>query len=310
VTPLLALSFVLATVAAGATAGIYLAWPRRLSAEEWVMHRRQAAMGQGSGRSGVVLGLITRDNRWMGRLRATLGLVRADLKLLDLRGLIPTSAEAELLTSLLRLALLGAAAGVLTGIAIWFLSGRAGLPITAVLLTLAFGALLPALRWLRLRRQASQARIAIRRHLPRLLTGTRVLLESGAVTPQQALATAVSVYQDPAADLLREALLNQEVRRVELQEALDQVGRVYGLEPLRRLADAYRVGTRHGTQMADLLSEFALDLRQGEHAAHRERMTRAPVLMTLPALIFFVLPLLALVLLLVLSPLEGAFSQL
>lgn len=309
-TPLLALSLLLAAVAAGASAGLYLAWPRRMSAEEWVLHRRKAAMGQGSGRSGLALGLVTRDKRWMARLGATLGLVRADLKLLDLRGLIPTSAEAELLTSLLRLALLGAAAGLLTGIGIWVLSGRAGLPVTALLLTLAFGALMPAVRWLRLRRQASQARVAIQRRLPRLLTGTRVLLESGAVTPQQALATAVNVYRDPAADLLREALLNQEVRRVELQEALDQAGRLYGLEPLRRLADAYRVGTRHGTQMADLLSEFALDLRQEEHAAYRERMTRAPVLMTLPALIFFVLPFLALVLLLVLSPLEGAFSQL
>jgi len=310
VTPLLALSFLLAAVAAGATAGMYLAWPRRMSAEEWVMHRRQAAMGRGSGRGGMVLGLVTGDNRWLARLRAGLGLVRADLKLLDLRGLIPTAAEAELLTSLLRLAFLGAAGGLLAGIAIWFLSGRTGLPITALLLTLSFGALLPAARWLRLRRQASQARVAIQRRLPRLLTGTRVLLESGAVTPQQALSTAISVYRDPAAELLREALLDQEVRRVELQEALDQVGRVYSLEPVRRLADAYRVGTRHGTQMADLLSEFALDLRHAEHAAYRERITRAPVLMTLPALIFFVLPLLALVLLLVLSPLEGAFSQL
>lgn len=309
-TPLLVLSFLLAAVTAGATAGVYLAWPRRMSAEEWVMHRRQAAMGQGSARSGLVRRLVTRDDNWTARLRATLGLVGADLKLLDLRGLIATSAESELLTSLLRLALLGAGTGLVAGMAIWFLSGRAGLPITALLLTLAFGALLPAVRWLRMRRQASQARVAIQRRLPRLLTGTRVLLESGAVTPQQALSTAVSVYRDPAADLLREALLNQEVRRVELQEALDQVGLVYGLEPLRRLADAYRVGTRHGTQMADLLSEFALDLRHAEHAAYRERITRAPVLMTLPALIFFVLPLLALVLLIVLSPLEGAFSQL
>ncbi len=309
-TPLLALSFLLAAVAAGATAGMYLAWPRQMSAEEWVMHRRQAAVGRGSARRGAVLRLVSADTRWAARLRAGLGLVRADLKLLNLRGLSPSAGEAELVTSLVRLAVVGAASGLLAGMAIWVLSGRTGLPVTAVPLTLAFAALLPAVRWLRLRREASRSRVAIQRRLPRLLTGTRVLLESGAVTPQQALSTAVSVYRDPAADLLREALLDQEVRRVELQEALDWVGRMYGVEPLRRLADAYRMGTRHGTQMADLLSEFALDLRQGEHAAYRERMTRAPVLMTLPALIFFVLPLLALVLLLVLSPLEGAFNQL
>jgi hypothetical protein len=39
-------------------------------------------------------------------------------------------------------------------------------------------------------------------------------------------------------------------------------------------------------------------------------MTRAPVLMTVPALVFFVLPMLALVFLLVLSPLGAAFNQL
>jgi hypothetical protein len=39
-------------------------------------------------------------------------------------------------------------------------------------------------------------------------------------------------------------------------------------------------------------------------------MTRAPVLMTVPALLFFVLPLLALVLVLVFAPLSTALGQL
>ena len=47
----------------------------------------------------------------------------------------------------------------------------------------------------------------------------------------------------------------------------------------QKLADAYRVGTRQGTRMADLLLDFALDLQRTEHVAYRERMTRAPVLM-------------------------------
>jgi len=38
-------------------------------------------------------------------------------------------------------------------------------------------------------------------------------------------------------------------------------------------------------------------------------MTRAPVLMAVPALVFFVLPLLAVLLLLILFPLESAFTQ-
>src|SRR5262249_44634251 len=135
-------------------------------------------------------------------------------------------------------------------------------------------------------------------------------LESGAATPRQALSAAVAVYRDPAADVLREALLDQEVGRVELPDALDRVGCACGLEPIRRLAGADRIGPSPGTQMADLLAEFALDLRRAQHSAYRERMTRAPVLMTVPALVFFVLPLLAMVLFLVLSPLEEAFGQL
>jgi Flp pilus assembly protein TadB len=310
VTATLLLSFLLAAVCGLALAGLYLSWPRSMTAEEWVMHRRQAAAGRRPEAPGLTSQLLGADTRWAARLRWLIGLARADLRLLKLRGHSPIRDEDQLIAGLLRAAALGTVAGIALDVGLWALAGGQALSPTMALLPIATGTLLPVLRWVRLRRRAAEARAAIRRRLPRLLTGSRVLLESGAVTPQQALATAVSVYSDPAADILREVLVDQEIRRVELQEALDQAGRVYGLEPLQRLADAYRVGSRHGIQMADLLSEFALDLRQAEHAAYRERMTRAPVLMTLPTLIFFVLPLLAMVLLLVLSPLQGAFGQL
>jgi Flp pilus assembly protein TadB len=244
------------------------------------------------------------------RLSWALRLVRTDLALLRLHGESPADGEEVLFIGLLRSAVLGVAAGLVAGIVLWLFAGQPGLPASALLLPLACGSLLPSLRWLRLRARATRARAAMRRRLPRILGGARVLLESGAVTPQQALATAVAIYSDFAADALREALLQQEVRRIELQEALDEVGEAYGLDELRLLADAYRVGTKHGTQMADLLSEFAIRLRNEEHAAYRERMTRAPVLMAVPALVFFVLPLLAVLLLLTLLPLESAFSQL
>jgi Flp pilus assembly protein TadB len=310
VTLLVLLSFLFAAVTAAASAGLYLAWPRRMTAEEWVMHRREATIGPRPATRRGPLWVFGRQTRVVARLQWLAGLIRADLRLLELRGLSPAASEEELIAALLRIAALGAAAGLAVGTGLWLLAGRDGPPTTAVLLLVSGGVLMPALRWVRFRRQAALVRASISRRLPRLLTGSRVLLESGAATPQQALQTAASVYSDPAADVLREALLDREVRRVELQDALDQVGRRYGLEQLQHLADAYRVGARHGTQMADLLSEFAHRLREEEHAAYRERMTRAPVLMTLPALIFFVLPILALVLLLVLSPLEGAFSQL
>jgi hypothetical protein len=310
VSPLTLLSFVLAGLFAVSVSGLYLVWPREMTAEEWILHRRRGRQSRRTAPVALPLRVAGRDSGLGLRVRWALQLVRADLALLRLRGESPAESEEVLVVGLLRLAALGTVAGLVAGIAIWLAAGHPGLPASALLLPLACGTLFPGLRWLRLRSRATQARTAIRRRLPRILGGARVLLESGAVTPQQALATAVTVYRDSAADVLREALLRQEVRRVELQQALDQIGEAYRLDELRRLADAYRVGTKHGTQMADLLTEFALRLRQAEHTAYRERMTRAPVLMAVPALVFFVLPLLAMLLLLILFPLESAFTQL
>jgi hypothetical protein len=305
-----ALSIALAAVFAVSLAGLYLAWPRRMTAEEWVLHRRRSGRRRPSAQPGFGVRLVARDARLAMRLSWMMRLVGADLRLLQLRGEWPSESVEALLGGLLRLAAIGAGLGLTLGIATWLVSGLSGLPGSALLLPVVCGVLLPGLRWLRLRRRAAQARVQIRRRLPRVLGGARVLLESGAVTPHQALSTAVTVYRDSAADILREALLQQEVHRVDLYDALDQAGERYGVDELRRLADAYRVGTQHGTQMADLLTEFALALRQGEHAAYRERMTRAPVLMAVPALVFFVLPLITVLLFLILFPLENAFTQL
>jgi Flp pilus assembly protein TadB len=301
-------SLLLAAVTAAAVGGLYLAWPRPMGPEEWVLRRRQALAGPAHIRPGMAKRLLAGDAARARRLRWAVGLARADLRLLAAQDRSSVGEE-DLAANLVRLAGLGVAGGLAVGTAAWLLGGHDGLPVSVVMLAVASGLMLPALRWMRLRRRAANARAAIVRRLPRLLTGTRVLLESGA-TPQQALLTAASIHRDPAGDVLREVLLHQEVQRVELADALDHVGRAYGLEPLRRLADTYRVGTQEGTRMADLVSEFALELRRADHAAYRERMTRAPVLMTLPALVFFVLPLLALVLVLVFAPLEGALGQL
>jgi Flp pilus assembly protein TadB len=292
----------LSAVLAVCLAGLYLAWPREMTAEEWVLHRRDRSRWQTVS--------AVRHNLVSLRLAWTVSLARADLRLLQLQGGSPVPGEAALAASLVRLGAIGAGAGLAAGLAIWLLAGRPGLSGTAVLMPLACAALLPGLRWLSLRRRAALARLTVRRRLPRILGGARVLLESGAATPQGSLSAAVALYHDVTTDVLREALLQHEVRRVELQETLDAAGEAYGLHELRQLADAYRMGTRHGTQMADLLAEFAGRLRHVEHAAYRERMTRAPVLMAVPALVFFVLPLIVLLLLLVLLPLEGAFAQL
>ena len=309
-----ATTILLAAVVAVALASLYLAWPRRMSAEEWVMRRRAAAAGSRPPAGAIALRPGFRRRLlgfgWSEPVRVAVRQVDSDLRLLQLEGMKGSASDEDFISSLIRLGELGALAGFIAGVLIWIVPGRQGLPLIVVPLAAACAVLAPALEWLRLRRQASSLRSLIRRRLPRLLTGARMLLESGAVTPARALSMAVSVYSDPAADVLREAVRAKEVRRLQLEEELDRVGREFGIEPLHRLADGFRVGGRYGTQMADLLSEFSLGLRQGWHAEYRERINRAPVLMTLPALLFFVLPLLALILLLVFSPLMNTLSQL
>jgi Flp pilus assembly protein TadB len=306
-------SLIFAAITAVSAAGLYLIWPRRMSPEEWIDRRHAAEVGaasiEGRRRRSVIVSAVLASWPVM-RLRWTVHLIRADLDLLKLYGARAPASEEAMTSELLRLALLGAGAGLVAGIGLWALAGRDGLPVSTALFTVVCGALLPGLRWLRFRREAAQLRATIGRRLPRLLTGARVLLESGAVTPQQALTTVVSVYTDPAADVLREAMRDREVRRVELQASLDQVARTYRLEPLQRLADGLRIGTRFGTRMAELLTEYAADARQDWHTAYRERMVRAPVLMAVPALVFFVLPLLAVILLLVVTPLINGLGQL
>ena len=299
-----------ALAAACSVAALWLVWPRRMSAEEWVLRRRAAAMGSYTRLEAQPAALPWWLQRPILRARAAMGLIQADLRLLQLQGSSAPESIDELITHLGQRAAWGALAGLSLGFGLWLVSGHQGWPAGALALAVLGALLLPALRWLRIRRQASYLRAAIGRRLPRVLTGARVLLESGVSNPEEALLFAVSVYRDPAADVLRQALRGQQVHRIELHDALERVGREYGLEPITRLGDAYRVGSRFGTKMADSMSAFALDARQQAHAAYRERITRAPILMTLPAALFFVLPLLVLILFMVFVPLMGALSQL
>ena len=311
-TPTLLAGLALAAVCGVSVAACYLALPRRLTAEEWVLHRRSlAAAGEVSSVSRLP-GRPAWRRRWLSpqRYRAIAVAAARDLQLLRLAGQqAPASVEvlAETITSA---AGAGAAIGAFIGIGIWLLEGRPGPPLVALALALVGAVALPTLTWLQLRLRARRLRSAVQHRLPRVLTGARVLLESGAATPEGALATAAATYQDPAGDLLREALRIKEVRRAELEAALDEVGERYGIEAFHRLADAFRIGTRYGTPMSALLADFAGSIRSGWHAEYRERMTRAPVLMTVPALVFFVLPLLVLIMFLVFSPLVGTLSQL
>ena len=292
---------------------LYLVWPRRMTAEEWVMHRRAmsvpaAQRERGSMRLRLNLG------RFVPKLERSwrfLALSRPNLALLRLAGAQEPSGEHELVHALVWRAGLGGAAGLAADLILWIVLGRSGVPLLLALIFAAAGAVVvPALWLLSLRQRAARLRLAVERRLPRLLTAARVLLESGATTPEGAINEAVAIHADPAADILREALRLKEVQRLELEVALDEVAHRYDIASLERLADGFRVGSRYGTRMAQLLAEHALQLRQERHQEYRERITRAPVLMTVPALLFFVLPLLVLIMYLVFTPLLHTLRQL
>jgi Flp pilus assembly protein TadB len=233
-----------------------------------------------------------------------------DLALLRLASPVAPATQAEAMRRISQLAG-GFAVGVIVlavvgGIA----SGATGLTVTSPLLALLAAVVAGAGQWLKWRFDVAELRAAIRKDLPRLLTGARVLLDSGTANAEHALAAAVGTYADPAAELLREALRRKEVRRIDFESAVDEVADRYAVEDLHRLADNLRVGHRYGTGMSTLLVDFAQRARGAWHAAYRERITRAPVLMTVPTLIFFVLPLLVLVMFLVFTPLMGTLTRL
>ncbi|MHB8507388.1 MAG: hypothetical protein ACYDGR_01905 [Candidatus Dormibacteria bacterium] len=306
-------SFVVAVVLAAACgvlcAALYLAWPRRMTAEEWIHHRRAVSAVPLAG------GLrrpprLSRLPLWLtvDRYRAYLTGLTEDLALLGLAGGETVETPADLVRRLLGLGAGGAVGGAALGIVAWLAGGGpVGL---VVVMAVLLGGGLPLFAWLRVRRRATAVRASVGRRLPRVLTGARMVLESGAATPERALAVAVGIYADPATQVLSEAMRIREVRRIPIEDALDSVAQRYRLPAIHRLADAFRVGGRYGTQMAETIAGFAQELRRSAHADFRERMTRAPVLMTLPALAFFVAPLLVLILFLVFAPLGQTLGQL
>jgi Flp pilus assembly protein TadB len=303
-------SIVTAIAFGTALAGLYISWPRRMTAEEWVLHRRKLRTPVPGRRTrfpapALKLGRIRLD---LDQNRRFVKTVEKDLALVALAdgGL---RAESSLTQRLLSTAVVTTGAGAVAGLLLWVITGAQGFPLIAFVLAALGGLAGPPIWLIRLRLAAARLRGSIHRRLPRLFTGARMLLESGAATPEAALTGAVGIYRDPAADLLREALRLRQVRRVELESTLEEVSERYGVEALVRLADAYRMGGRYGTKMSELLAEFSASLRHGWHAEYRERITRAPVLMTVPALIFFVAPLLLLTLYLVFAPLSRMLTE-
>jgi len=284
---------------------VFVSWPRRLTAEEWIVHRRSFQRAHGTARVPPRLAILRG-----GPLSGIHVLPDADVALLGLAGHGAPSTQAGAVRRLALLAGFCVAGGIIVGTAGGIASGTLGLALAAPLVGVVLAGVAGTGQWLVWRFEVASVRAAIRKDLPRLLTGARVLLDGGTANPEQALASAVGTYADPAAELLREALRRKEVRRIDFEAAVDDVGDRYAVDELHRLADALRVGHRYGTGMSTLLVEFAQRARSSWHASYRERITRAPILMTVPALIFFVLPLLVLVMFLVFTPLMGTLTRL
>jgi hypothetical protein len=306
-------SFGLALIAGAATTILIASWPRRVTAEEWILRRRQASIPDArKGRAGWLLP-VRLPRRWAEQAgyREAAQEVERDLRLAQLArfAALPSSPE-QLVERLAKAGVTGAVIGLLFAIFLW----RAGITenpgAAGVFLTLLGGLAATGEAYRRVRTTASRLRRSIIRRLPRIVTGARMVMESGAATPEAALALTVTLYADPAAELLREAIRIKEVHRLSLEDALDQVGTHYGIAPFGQLADAFRIGRRYGTRLSEILASFAQELRREWQASYRERITRAPVLMTVPALIFFVGPLLVLILFLVFTPLFTVLRQL
>ena len=293
-----------------ASALLIVIWPRRLTAEEWMFHRRALSAVQG-GASAPALGVLRLPSSggWLSKVLSELvPAPDADVSLLQILGrAVPAERIARHLGTIAAgAALAGLAATLLVALLTRTPWLAAAAPAVAVLAALAA----PAAQLLSWKLGAKSIRSAVQRRLPRVLTGARVLLEAGAVTPEGALAAAVAAYEDHASGLLREALRLKQVRRLDLEAALDEVAEQYADDEIHKLADAFRVGHRYGTGMSVLLADVCRRMRQAWHARYRERITRAPVLMLLPALVFFVIPLLGLVMFLIFTPLLGTLGQL
>ena len=304
-TPSLVGALALSALTGVTVSWLFIAWPRRMTAEEWIVHRRSFQRAHDATRQPRRLALVRQ-----GSVAGVRILPDQDLALLNLAS---SSAPASHAVAFRRLAVVAGstAAGVLVIATLGAIAtGTTQFAVVSPLIALAVAAAAAIALWLRWRFEVAGIRAAIRKDVPRLLTGARVLLDSGAANAEQALAAAVGTYADPAAELLREALRRKEVRRIDFESAVDEVADRYGIDDMHRLADSLRVGHRYGTGMSSLLVDFAQRARTSWHGAYRERITRAPVLMTVPTLIFFVLPLLVLVMFLVFAPLMGTLARL
>src|SRR6266536_618221 len=154
----------LAALCGISAASLYLAIPRRPTAEEWILHRRAVSGAEGPAISSSRFGQVgQRPSLSLHRYRRLSEAVSRDLLLLRLAGHEAPANPDLLLESIGSGAVIGAAAGAFAGFGLWLLEGRSGLPISALVLAVLGGAGLPLLISLQLRLRARSVRLAVRR---------------------------------------------------------------------------------------------------------------------------------------------------
>jgi hypothetical protein len=134
--------------------------------------------------------------------------------------------------------------------------------INHLILALTGALVVPALWSVWLSSRIRRTRESLDPGLAQLATSAQMLLESGAATPNSALAQAAASHSGIAPDVVREALRLREVRRISFHESFDEVATRYGIESLHRMADTFRMSQMGGTSMARPLHDFASALRQ------------------------------------------------
>src|SRR5260370_15176235 len=154
----------------------FIGWPRRISAEEWIVHRRSFERAHDTTKQFGGLSILR-----TGSVAGVRILPEADVALLSLASPDAPATQGD---AIRRLALLagGSAAGVIIVASIGGLAtGATWLEVFSPLIALLAAGAVVTGQWGRWGVEGASGRASIREDLPRLLTCARVLLGSGTV---------------------------------------------------------------------------------------------------------------------------------
>src|SRR6267143_5224859 len=170
----LAGALVLSALTGVTVSWFFISWPRRISAEEWIVHRRSFQRAHDTTKQFGGLSILR-----TGSVAGLRILPEADVALLSLASPHAPATQGD---AIRRLALLagGSAVGAIIVASIGGLAtGATWLAVFSPLIALLAAGAAVTGQWVRWRFEVASVRASIRKDLPRLLTGARVLLDSG-----------------------------------------------------------------------------------------------------------------------------------